>query len=700
MIIKRILFILPVLVLLFFLLSLAIARQNFQKKENELILSSIGDAEKLNPILAIDSASSDINGFVFNGLLKYNENLELIGDLAERWKTEQVSRFYLNKEAGMTAEKAVLLLSRKIDKQTKERLKIRGFTAKDTFCVEINLDTAGRLFEKEIYRVIPKELMEPIESLFIVLETKKGRKDARALKSDLEAYQKKESRNGLFPDYSVEHSGLLVVRFLGEEKALKEKINNLLSSKGFSGKIVKEEEIAIDNSPVITFYLRKGVTWHDGVPFTARDVKFTYDKIMDEATNTVRRPSFELVKEIKIIDPYTIQVIYKKPFSPSLESWTMGIIPKHLLEHENINTASFNRHPVGTGAFKFKEWVSDEKITLVANDAYFEGRPNLDQISYRIIPEPPLVELEFQTKGIDLYNPQPHQYHRIAENPRFDVYKMIGNGYTYIGWNNRLEMFKDVKVRRALTHAIDRQEIIKYLLYNLGVIATGPFPPQMWYSNPNIKPLEYDPEKAKRLLAEAGWKDRDGDGILDKNGKPFRFTLMTNNGNELRKNVAVLVQRALKKIGIDVEIALYEWAVFIRDKINARNFEAVVLGWGLSIDPDIYEIWHSSQIDKGFNFEGYKNTEVDRLIEEGRTEYNKEKRKEIYYKIHELINHDQPYTFLYVPEGTSALYAGEFKIKRKNKKGKTVIENIRMTKSGILYFLNYWFRTGGAVITS
>lgn len=704
MFIKRILFTLPLGILIFFLLSFSIARQNFDKKVNQLILSSIGDAEKLNPILSLDSASSDINGFVFNGLLKYNENQILIGALATHWNTEQVSIFYLKKKLGITSKEVVNLINFKIDEKKKEKLKIAGFKTIDRYSVEIKLKTAGRLFEKEIYNIISKEMIDPVRFFYLSLDTKKRGNNAwmfiESLKSDLKTNPIEED----ILEYSVENSNLLVIKFLGKGDALKKRIDGLLSrkktgDKDLSGRVIKTKEIYIENHPVITFYLRKGVKWHDGQEFTAEDVKFTYEKIMDERTNTVRRPQFELVKKLKIINPYEIKVVYKRPFSPSLESWTMGIIPKHLLEKEDINITSFNRNPIGTGPFKFKEWASDEKITLVANTDYFEGRPNLDQISYRIIPEPPLLELEFQTEGIDLYGPQPHQYKRISENKKLDIYKRLGNGYSYIGWNNRLDLFKDVKVRKALTHVINREEIVKYLLYGLGVISTGPFPPQMWYANTQIEPLKYDPEKAKKLLKETGWVDRDKDGILDKDGKPFRFTLITNNGNELRKNVAILVQGQLKKIGIDVEIALYEWAVFIRDKINARDFDACVLGWGLSLDPDIYELWHSSQAEKGFNFIGYKNPDVDRLIEEGRTEYDREKRKEIYSKIHELINRDQPYTFLYVGEGLSTLRSGAFKTKMLDPSGRKIIEDIKMTKNGLLYFLNYWFRVG-PVITS
>lgn len=615
MLIKRILFSLPIFMALFFLISFLMAKENFHKQVNQLILSSIGDAEKLNPVLATDSASSDINSFIFNGLVKYNENQELIGDLAESWKVEQVSTFHLQPGSILTGQEVVARLKTSLTPDDLDRAKLVEIKAKSHGDVEVFLKTAGRDFEKEIFKVIPETEFQ-----------------------------------------SVEHH------------------------------------------PIITFYLRKNVRWHDGYPFTAEDVKFTYDTIMDEKTMTVRRPMFELVQHVNILDPYRVQVVYKKPFSPSLESWGIGMIPKHILEGQDINTAPFNRHPIGTGPFKFKEWIADEKITLIANEDYFEGRPYLDQISYRIIPESSLAEMEFAVEGVDYYEPQPHQVRRFLQDDRYAVYRRLSNAYTYIGWNQRVDLFKDKRVRQALTYATDRQKIVENILYGLGVVSTGPFPPQMWYFNPHVKPLEYNLDKARELLAESGWKDTDGDGILDKDGKPFKFSLITNNGNVARQNIAVLVQRQLKELGIQVEIALYEWAVFIRDRINTRNFEACVLGWSLGLDPDIYEIWHSSQIKDGFNFVGYQNPEVDALIEAGRTEYDREKRKEIYRKIQALIYEDQPYTFLYVPEEIAALHKGEFKIKRVNDQGEVILEDISMTPVGLFYHLNKWYRTGGTLL--
>ena len=459
---------------------------------------------------------------------------------------------------------------------------------------------------------------------------------------------------------------------------------------GFVGVLAESWKVENGSEPVITFYLRKGVLWHDGKEFTAEDVKFTYDKIMDEKTNTVRRSDYELVKTAEVLDPYTFRVTYKQPFSPGLATWGMGIIPKHLLEKEDINTTQFNRRPVGTGPFRFIEWVSDEKIVVEANPKYFEGRPNLDRIIYRIIPEPALNEMEILTRGVDSSSLVPFEFKRISQVPFLKTYSQPSLGYTYIGYNLKNPLFQDKRVRQALTYAINREEIVQYVLYGLGEVATGPFPNHLWYANPNVKPFSYDPQKARQLLAEAGWKDTDGDGILDKDGKPFQFRLITNSGNEIRKDVGVLVQRQLREVGIDVKFELYEWSVFLKNFINAKAFDACILGWGLSPDPDDYQIWHSSQIEKGFNFVSYKNPEVDLLWEEGRREYDVEKRKQIYWRIHELMAEDQPYTFLYVPLGNSALQR-KFYLMQKDQTGRETLREIKMEKAGLEYDLTKWY---------
>jgi peptide/nickel transport system substrate-binding protein len=325
-----------------------------------------------------------------------------------------------------------------------------------------------------------------------------------------------------------------------------------------------------------------------------------------------------------------------------------------------------------------------------ANPSYFQGKPYLDRIIYRIIPETALSEIETLTRGIDLAGVTPSQYRRMNEIPFLKVYSQPSLGYTYIGYNLKNPLFQDKRVRQAFTYATNREEIVQYVLYGLGTVISGPFPKHLWYYNPNVKPLPYDPQKARQLLAEAGWKDTDGDGVLDKDGKPFRFKLITNSGNDTRRDVGVLVQRQLRELGIDVTFETYEWSVFLKNFINARHFDACILGWALSPDPDDYQIWHSSQIEKGFNFISYKNPEVDRLWEEGRREYDVEKRKKIYRRIHELMAEDQPYTFLFSPLAISVLQR-KFVLVEESPSGRETYQPIKMEKAGLTYDLIKWY---------
>jgi len=412
----------------------------------------------------------------------------------------------------------------------------------------------------------------------------------------------------------------------------------------------------------IIFHLRRNVRWHDGHPFTADDVVFTYQKLIDPTIKTPYSGDFERIAHLEKIDEDTVKVTYKEPFSPALSSWGMSIMPKHLLEKEDFNKTSFSRHPIGTGPYRFKRWKTGEFVELEANPDYFEGRPYIDGTLYRIIPDQATLFLELRTEGVDSLDLTPLQYQRQTESDFFRrtyrKYRYPAFAYTYIGYNLIDPRFRDIRIRKALTLAVNRKEMIDGILLGLGRECTGPFVPESWAYNPEVRPLSYDLEEAKRLLAEAGWRDTDGDGWLDKNGEIFEFTLITNQGNEQRQMVAELVQRQWQKLGIRVKIRIIEWAAFLSEFIDKKRFEAFILGWALSRDPDLYDIWHSSKTREGeFNFIQYKNVEVDRLIEEGRRTFDQEKRKEIYHRLHRIIYEEQPCTFLYVPDALPIVHA-------------------------------------------
>lgn len=428
-----------------------------------------------------------------------------------------------------------------------------------------------------------------------------------------------------------------------------------------AGDLAEKWEIK-DEGLTIIFYLRKNVTWHDGHPFTAADVEFTYQKLLDPKVKTPYGGDFERVKSLEIINDYTVKVTYKEPFAPALASWGMSILPKHLLEKEDLNTSAFQRKPVGTGPYKFKTWKSQEKIELISNRDYFEKRPYIGRCVYRTIPDESTLFLELQTQGIDSMSLTPLQYTRQTETPFFKKYyrkfKFPNFSYTYLGYNLNNPKFKDIRVRQALNYAVDKSEIINMVLLGLGEISTGPFVPQSWAYNSQFKPAEFNPAKARELLKDAGWQDSNNNGWLDKNGEEFEFTITTNQGNEERIKVAQIIQRRLKEIGIKVKIKVVEWSVFVTEAIGKRTFETVLLGWSLGREPDNYDIWHSSKTKEGeFNFICYKNEEVDKLLEEARGTFDQEKRKNCYHKIHSLIYEEQPYMFLHVPDSLSVLHS-------------------------------------------
>ncbi|HEX9897937.1 MAG TPA: peptide-binding protein [Candidatus Methylomirabilis sp.] len=425
------------------------------------------------------------------------------------------------------------------------------------------------------------------------------------------------------------------------------------------GELAERWEVSTDEM-TITFHLRKGVKWHDGEELTADDVDFTYRYMIDPKTPTAYAESFRQIKHAEVVDRYTYRVTHEKPYAPALLSWGMWILPRHILEAPwkagvDLRTTQQNRHPVGSGAYLFKEWKTGEKVVLEANPNYFEGRPYFNRVVYRIIPDQSTIFLELKARNVDMSGLSPIQYRRQTDYPAFRKnfykYQYLANGYAYLGFNLLDPRFQDKRVRQAMAYAINKQEIIEGVLLGLGRPAVGPYKPGTWWYRDDIQPFPFDPERAKALLAEAGWKDSDGDGILDRDGRPFSFTVRTNQGNLVRQQTAEIIQRRLRAVGIDVKIHIVEWAAFINTFIKKKDFEGIILGWGLGLDPDQYDIWHSSKTGPDeLNHISYKNPKVDALLEAGRRTFDEAKRKVIYGEFQEIMAEEQPVIFLYVPE--------------------------------------------------
>jgi peptide/nickel transport system substrate-binding protein len=418
------------------------------------------------------------------------------------------------------------------------------------------------------------------------------------------------------------------------------------------GDLAERYEI-LQGGKKIIFYLRRGVFWHDGRALSAHDVKFTYDMIVSKDVACPYSADFEKIDSVTVIDPYTVAVIYKTPFAPALDSWTMWMIPKHLLHDFSAQRIAFSAHPVGTGPYVFSRYVRGQFVELRANERYYEGKPYIARYVYKISGDPDTMFLQLQATELDMMGLSPLHYIKQTVSAyftrHFNKFRYPAFGYTYLGFNMREPRFQDKRFRLAIHYAINKKEIVEAVLLGLGRVSRGIFPEQSWAFDPTVPESPYDHEKAKALLAECGYRDTNDDGWLeDAEGRKLTFSIITNQGNMQRKMAAEIIQRDLARVGVRVTIRIFEWSVFLDEFVNKGRFESVLLGWSLGRDPDCYNIWHSSQAKPGgLNFIGYRNASVDTLLEEARSTFDHARRKELYGKIQNMIYQDCPYIFLY-----------------------------------------------------
>lgn len=401
----------------------------------------------------------------------------------------------------------------------------------------------------------------------------------------------------------------------------------------------------------IRFKLKKGILWHDGREVTSEDVVFTFTKLSSPDTATPHSSRLGSAKDVKAIDRYTVAVYYHEPYGSAIESWSIGILPKHILEAKDINDSSFDRNPVGNGPYRLKEWVTGQRLIMESFSKYHNGEPKIKNLVFRVIADSATRMMEVKSGGIDVTELTPYQYSKELDSAfitsNYNKYKTGSHRYGFLGLNLLDYRFRERKIRQAISHAIDKDSIINTVIAGLGRRSTGPYPPHAWYYSKNAVDFEYNPQKALELLKSAGWlKDRDG--LLKKDGKVFSFTIITNYESRDNLKTAQIIQQSLKAIGIRTEIQSYEWQTFRHSIINKRQFEAIILSRAYFKDPDIYDLWHSEKTKEGeWNFLSYKNPKVDALLDKGRKTLEHQKRQKIYNQIHEILAEDLACIFLY-----------------------------------------------------
>jgi peptide/nickel transport system substrate-binding protein len=415
-------------------------------------------------------------------------------------------------------------------------------------------------------------------------------------------------------------------------------------------------EYAGADSSAIRYRMRSGLKWSDGEPITARDVVWTYDMVRDPRVASPRQDNVAHIDSVVAENDSTVVFHFKRRYPEMLFHSGLPIAPRHA--YEGADPSQLRSHPrlldpangnlVVSGPFMVGSWRRGQELTLVPNPN-FPVRPNLDRIVRRVIPENTTRIVELQTGRVDFVRPVPaDQVPQIrAQAPHVRFEKEEKRYYDYIAYNPRgFEAFADPEIRRALGLAIDVPGLIRALqMEEIAVPAGGPYSPLFTnlYDPQRTPPLPYDPEEAKRILDAKGWRDTDGDGVREKDGKPFRFTLLTNSGNQRRADIQQIVQQQWKQIGVDARLQQMEFNTF-QERTFEKNFEAAVGNWGIGLSPDISELWGK---DVKYNYVSYENPRVTQLFQQALSQPTEEAAVPYWKAAAEQIAQDQPYTFLY-----------------------------------------------------
>lgn len=412
----------------------------------------------------------------------------------------------------------------------------------------------------------------------------------------------------------------------------------------------------------LTFHLREEAVWSDGVPITADDVRFTWQAHIHPDVAYDSAFMKKNIRDVEVVDPHTVRFHFTRVYSKQILDANEGVIlPKHAWEKLPFSkwresSDWFLQNLVVSGPFKVASWQPQQDVVLVRNDRYWrKDRPYLDKVVVRNVPDAASQMTQLFSGDIDFIpQVQPGDIPRIQADPRLELIPYWFRNFQSLVWNLREPQFADAEVRRALTLAIDRQTIVDTLFPGgTGRVAVSPIVQSVWAFDRTLKPYPYDPAEARRILESKGWKDTNGDGVLDKDGKPFSFVLLSNAGNQQRNDAAVMIQDQLKKVGIKVEPRVVEFNSMISEAVEGK-FGAMIFGFAMDTSLDMTAQFHSEATQES-NFGAYNNPEFDRLMAEALAKPDIRDAKPVLDQIQQLIHRDQPITFLWESQRLSAV---------------------------------------------
>jgi peptide/nickel transport system substrate-binding protein len=450
-------------------------------------------------------------------------------------------------------------------------------------------------------------------------------------------------------------------------------------------------EVADDNTSV-TFHLRRDVFWHDGERTDAHDVAFTYRTVVNPETSFPNPAYWDLYDRsdegVEVIDDFTVRM-HLQPHPEFLDPWRqVPILPEHLLG--DVPPAELAQHPfnaqcpIGNGPFVFLSHAEQDRWEFAANPAFpnaLGGRPFLDRYVYRIIPEQSTLLAELMTGGIDVYMaPNPNQAQRIAADPDVELVRFPSRIFVFVAWNARREQLADPRVRRALTMGTNRADAVQAILQGYGRVADGTVPPFHWAYEPDGPGLEYDPDGARALLDEAGWIDRDGDGVRENaDGVPLELVIKTNDGNAQRRDLMLIMQAQLADLGVSVDPQVVEGTTLMSQVTDAdvRDFDGFVMGFTVEFKLSDMDLFHSDRERGLYAFSGTENPQIDRYLEAIAAEVDRDRARELWHEYQALLVEEQPFTFAYFPDRLAGV--------------STRLRNVEMDARGELLNVREWY---------
>lgn len=435
-----------------------------------------------------------------------------------------------------------------------------------------------------------------------------------------------------------------------------------------------------NNKKTLTYFLIKDIQWTDGEPTTADDVLFTYQTAINPDVAYPAASRFDLVEKVEKIDNYTIKFNLKKAYPDALFDTQIPILPKHILSKlppDKIKQSDFNRKPIGNGPFILTDWKANRHIIFEANRNFAPGRPYLDRVIFTIIPDGTVLLTNLLTHEINVVPALSSVgFLQIQSNESLQGLRYQGKGYTFLAWNCVRPLFSK-NIRRALTHAINKQEIIATLMDGYAKPAVGPLLPFVWAFDKDLQDLVFDPELSRRMFENEGWKDTDGDGLLDRNGKNFKLTMKTNAGSQIRKDVLVMLQAQFSTIGVKANVEVVEFNLLLEQVFEKKDFDVFLSGWDADFTVNPTDLFHSKAIADGYNFVSYNNPRVDFLLEKGREIPDQKLAQPYWFEFQKTILEDCPYSFLFVND---KLAGYDIKIK-----------GLKMDVRGFLCNINEWW---------